>query len=83
MVDSPPANAGDVRDAGFDPWVRKVTLEWTPNPIHWGPCKRGHSGYRHQTRRTSQEEEGRERGDAQKPRGGQRWGEGMGHVLLQ
>lgn len=44
VVESPPANAGDVRDAGFDPWDRKVILEWTPNPTHWGPYKRGQSG---------------------------------------
>ena len=24
VVKNPPANAGDVRDVGFDPWVRKI-----------------------------------------------------------
>jgi len=24
VVKNPPANAGDVRDAGSDPWVRKI-----------------------------------------------------------
>ena len=24
MVKNPPANAGDTRDRGFDPWVRKI-----------------------------------------------------------
>jgi len=24
MVKNLPANAGDMRDAGFDPWIRKI-----------------------------------------------------------
>ena len=24
LVKNPPANAGDIRDVGFDPWVRKI-----------------------------------------------------------
>lgn len=69
VVDSPSSNAGDGGDARFDPWDRKVILEWTPNPIHWGPYKRGQSGYRHPTRRTLCEEEGRDRGDAAEAKG--------------
>ena len=27
MVKNPPANAGDVKRLGFDPWVRKIPLQ--------------------------------------------------------
>ena len=35
MVKKPPANAGDSRDARFDPWVRKIPLsrKWQPTPV--------------------------------------------------
>ena len=46
VVKNPPANAGDIRDVGFDPWVRKIpwrsSWQSTPvflleNPIDRGP----------------------------------------------
>ena len=27
VIKNPPANIGDLRDRGFDPWVRKIPLE--------------------------------------------------------
>ena len=35
MVKNPHANAGDIRDAGFDPWVRKIPWNraWQPTPV--------------------------------------------------
>ena len=35
MVKNPPANAGDKRDGGFDPWVRKILWrrKWQPTPV--------------------------------------------------
>ena len=35
MVKNPLANAGDVRDAGFDPWIRKIPWwrAWQPTPV--------------------------------------------------
>ena len=35
MVRTPPVNAGDVRDAGFDPWVGKIPRRraWPPTPV--------------------------------------------------
>ena len=35
MVKNPPANAGDLRDTGFDPWVRKIPWrrKWQPIPV--------------------------------------------------
>ena len=32
MIQNPPANAGDVRDLGFNPWVRKIPRrrKWQP-----------------------------------------------------
>ena len=35
MVKNPPANAGDMRDCGFDPWARKISWRraWQPTPI--------------------------------------------------
>ena len=37
VVKNPPANAGDVRDVGFDPWVRKIPWrrERLPTPVFW------------------------------------------------
>ena len=34
-VKNPPANAGDKRDGGFDPWVRKIPWrrKWQPTPV--------------------------------------------------
>ena len=34
-VKNPPANAGDVRDCRFDPWVRKIPWRraWQPTPV--------------------------------------------------
>ena len=31
-IKNPPANAGDIRDVGFDPWVRKILWRrsWQP-----------------------------------------------------
>ena len=35
MVKNPPANAGDARDEGFDPWVRKILWrrKWQHTPV--------------------------------------------------
>ena len=35
MVKNLPANAGDVRDSGFNPWVGKIPWirEWLPTPV--------------------------------------------------
>ena len=35
MLRKMPANAGDVRDTGFDPWVRKNPWRraWQPTPV--------------------------------------------------
>ena len=34
MVKNPPANAGDIKKCGFDPWVRKIPWRraWKPTP---------------------------------------------------
>ena len=35
VVKNPPAHAGDVRDARFDPWVRNIPWRraWQPTPV--------------------------------------------------
>ena len=35
MVKNPPAYAGDARDEGFDPWVRKILWrrKWQHTPV--------------------------------------------------
>ena len=35
VVENPPANAGDIRDLGFDPWVGKIPWrrERQPTPV--------------------------------------------------
>ena len=35
VVNNPPANAGDVKRLGFDPWVRKNSWsrKWLPAPV--------------------------------------------------
>jgi len=35
VVKNPPANAGDIRDVGFDPWVRKIPWRssWQSTPV--------------------------------------------------
>ena len=35
MVKNPAANAGDIRDCGFGPWVRKIPWRrvWQPIPV--------------------------------------------------
>ena len=35
LVKNPPANAGDIRDVGFDPWVRKIPWRssWQSTPV--------------------------------------------------
>ena len=35
VVKNLPANAGDLRDTGFDPWVRKIPWrrKWQPIPV--------------------------------------------------
>ena len=35
VVKNPPANAGDIRDSGSIPWVRKITWRraWQPTPV--------------------------------------------------
>ena len=35
MVKNPPANAGDIRDTGLIPWVRKIPWRkaWQPIPV--------------------------------------------------
>ena len=39
------ANEGDIRDSGFDPWVRKApwSRKWQPTPVFWpvNPMDRG------------------------------------------
>ena len=50
MVEDPPTNAGDVRDLGFDPWVRKIpwNRKWKPTPVFLSgkfPGQRSLAGY--------------------------------------
>ena len=35
VVKNPPLSAGDIRDAGFDPWVGKIPWrrKWQPTPV--------------------------------------------------
>ena len=35
VIKNLPADAGDVRDSGFDPWVRKIPWrrKWQPTPV--------------------------------------------------
>ena len=35
MVRNPPANAGDIREAGFNPWVGQISWRraWQPTPV--------------------------------------------------
>ena len=35
MVKNPPANAGDIREVGFDSWVGKIPWRrsWQPTPV--------------------------------------------------
>ena len=35
VVNNPPANAGDIKRLGFDPWVRKIPCRraWQPTPV--------------------------------------------------
>ena len=35
MVKNLPVNAGDARDTGFNPWVRKIlwSRKWQPTPV--------------------------------------------------
>ena len=35
VVKNPPANAGDAREYGFDPWVGKIPWrrKWQPSPL--------------------------------------------------
>ena len=35
MVKNPPANAGDIKRRGFDPWVGKIPWRraWQPTPV--------------------------------------------------
>ena len=35
MVKNPPANAGDIKRCGFDPWVRKIPWRrvWPPTSV--------------------------------------------------
>ena len=35
MVKNPHADAGDIRDTGFDPWVSKIPwrMAWQPTPV--------------------------------------------------
>ena len=35
MVKNPPANAGGLRDWGFDPWIGKIPCrsKWQPTPV--------------------------------------------------
>ena len=37
VVKNPPANAGDARDEGFNPWVGKIpwTRKWQPTLVLW------------------------------------------------
>ena len=37
VVKNPPANAGDIRNTGLIPWVRKIPWRraWQPTPIFW------------------------------------------------
>ena len=50
MVKNPPANAGDVRDAEFDPWVGKIRWRraWQPTSVSLpgeSPEQRSLTGY--------------------------------------
>ena len=37
MVKNPPANAGDIKRCGFNPWVGKIPWRraWQPIPVFW------------------------------------------------
>ena len=43
VVKNPPANAGDIKEVGFDPWVGKIPWKraWQPTPVFLpGECQR-------------------------------------------
>ena len=35
VVKNPPANAGDIKSRGFDPWVRKISGAGNGNPLQY------------------------------------------------
>ena len=43
VVKNPPANAGDTRDEGFNPWVGKIpwTRKWQPTLVLWSGKSHG------------------------------------------
>ena len=45
VVKNPPANAGDIKSGGFDPWVRKISGAGNGNPLQYSclenPMDRG------------------------------------------
>jgi len=41
VVKNPPANAGDIRDNGFDPWVRRIPWSRAWQPTLKNPMDRG------------------------------------------
>ena len=45
MVKNPPTNAGESRDVGLDPWIRKTPLGGNSNPLQYSrlgnPMDRG------------------------------------------
>ena len=50
VVKNPPADAGDIKRHGFDPWVRKIPWrrKWQPVIVFWpgeSPGQRSLSGY--------------------------------------
>ena len=52
MVKNPPANAGDPKRLGFDPWVGKIlwSRKWLPTPVFLPGERPGHRtllGYIH------------------------------------
>ena len=62
MVKTLPANAGDVGDGGFDPWVGKIPWRraWQPTPVflpgesHGQRSLRGYSPWGHEESDTTE-----------------------------
>ena len=58
VVKNPPANSGDIRDRGFNPWVQKIPWrrEWQPTPVFLpgkSRAQRSLAGYSPQGRKES------------------------------
>ena len=41
VIKNPPASAGDIRDKGFDPWVRRIPWSRAWQPTLKNPMDRG------------------------------------------